>query len=53
MIFAVSSFFVIFYLWAIGAIVEHRRYSRLRWLYYRDQRRLAKLRWERDTAFRG
>lgn len=33
--------------------VEHRRYVRLRRMYYQDQQALARTRWERDSAFRG
>lgn len=37
----------------LALAIEGRRYSRFRWLYYRDQQRLAKLRWEREHAFRS
>lgn len=33
--------------------IEHRRYVRLRRMYYQDQCKQARQRWERDAAFRG
>lgn len=36
----------------IGLGVEHHRYARLRSMYYRDQRKQAHQRWERDSASR-
>lgn len=41
--------------WLAVRVIAHdlARYRRLRWLYYRDQQRLAEMRWERETAFRS